>query len=148
MLTQVSKCAPMESLLQALGFDQAESGGGQDQTSFRIEFDQQFAVELEPLTPKLCRVSARICSLGKSQTVQNSQILKAFNLYEEVLSEASGAMTLSISQYDNCLRLLYEFGNSADTHQKGHAEYLVEMLEEFASNAYAFKKTYFSLDNT
>ena len=137
----------MESLLKALGFGQAELDSSRQQTSFRIEFDNQFAVELEPLNPTLCRISARICSLGKSQEVQNSQILKAFKLYEEVLSNSNSATTLSISNYDICLRLLYEFQEGEQSNQNGHPEYLVGMLEEFASDAYAFKKTYFSLES-
>lgn len=140
------KCAPLESMLQALGTSLSDMQEDENQTSFRIEFENQFAIELQPLTNDLCRMSARLCALGKSQEVQNSQILKAFKLFEEVIDPNLSRLTLSISQYDNCLRLMCEFRNNTKVSEAQNTEELLNYLEFFASDAYAFKKTYFSIE--
>lgn len=137
-------CPPLTDLLAGLGLsvsDLEESALG---NAYRIEFEDNFTVELEPLSEYAFKASTRICLLGKSLEVQNKQIEKAMTLMEEVMALGTPFETLAISQEDNCLRLLVElFQAPTATDPKKAQERLAKEFEEFASNAYAFRKTYF-----
>lgn len=132
------------ALLKNLGIDvkdlEPSAAGG----AFRIEFEGNFILEVEPLNEQSFRASTRICVLGKSLTVQASQIEKALDLQAEVMPLTNTLETLSISPADNCLRLLTDIkkGNGNKLTDREIDE-MLSQFEEFANNAYAFRKTYF-----
>lgn len=140
-------CPPLTALLAGLGLslsDLEESAMG---NAYRIEFEDNFTIELEPLNEIAFKASTRICLLGKSLEVQNKQIEKAMHLMEEVMVLGTPFESLAISQEDNCLRLLVELVQECKPAEPEMAkERLAKEFEDFASNAYAFRKTYFHYD--
>ena len=110
--------------------------------TFRVEFENQFAIELEALTQHLCRISARLCQLGKSQIVQNSQIERALGLFSEIFGLDQLTLSLAVSRNDNCLRLICELNDTDASSKAPNGDALFNSFEEFSYNAFAFKQTF------
>lgn len=144
MQTAALTCPPLEKILHNLGMSLADlqQNTSESSNTFRVEFENQFAVELEILTHDLCRVSARLCRLGKSQIVQNSQIEKALALFSEIFGLDQLELSLAVSKNDNCLRIICELNEDGLPANTQIAEALFNAFEEFAYNAFAFKQTF------
>ncbi|MDH4396483.1 MAG: hypothetical protein QE278_12445 [Limnobacter sp.] len=131
----------LDGILDYLGITEDQLGPSVGQEGFRIEFEDNYCVELATLTQEHCRFSARICLLARSLEVQERQIHKALDLYAELHNGFPIAMSLSISHFDNCLRM---------TTEVAPGEYLIEnkpgkledYFENFVNYSHAFKKTY------
>ncbi|MCQ8895828.1 hypothetical protein NQT62_05170 [Limnobacter humi] len=135
-------------ILEQLGMGGGELVGVQTNQSFRIEFENQFCVELYPLSNNICRISARLSRLAKSLETQNRQIEKALDLQRDLIHRTPHASALAISNHDNCLRsvLDLQWPTTARLQMIGHfqdsSEDLMQRFQEFVHFAYAFKLTF------
>ncbi|HEX5486568.1 MAG TPA: hypothetical protein VFX23_11290 [Limnobacter sp.] len=128
---------PLQCILESLGLEaDKQTLLNAKKEAFRITFEHNFALELLEQIDNSCRASARICLLGKSLNVQESQISKAMRLFSEVITEAPSAASLAVSSHDNCLRLVKEF------HAYDNDENPIEEFEDFLNFGFVFKKTY------
>lgn len=115
---------------------------------FRIEFENQFFVELHPLSNSLCRVSARISRLAKSLETQNRQIEKALSLQKDLGDRTPRNAALAISGHDNCLRSVLDLEparatNGTESDEQRTAK-LMQQFQTFVHYAYALKTTFVS----
>jgi hypothetical protein len=116
-----------------LGTDDVESAAESD--AYRIDFEEQFTVEIQRSFTQDCRISARIFNLGKSLQVQELQLKRAMQLFSELIDDLPECISLGISDHDNCLRICIEI---ADT----DAEQLMKQFYGFVHVAFAYKQTY------
>jgi hypothetical protein len=132
-----------EGILNYLGISEDQLGPSVGQEGFRIEFEDNYCVELSTLPKEHCRFSARICLLARSLEVQERQIHKALDLFAELHHGFPIAMSLTISSFDNCLRMTTEFapGEYQIENKQGKLE---DYFENFVNYSHAFKKTYLS----
>jgi hypothetical protein len=131
----------LDGILNYLGITDDQLGPSVGQEGFRIEFEDNYCVELATLQHEHCRFSARICLLARSLEVQERQIHKALDLYSELHNGFPIAMSLSISNFDNCLRMTTEVapGQYLIENKSGKLE---DYFENFVNYSHAFKKTY------
>lgn len=128
---------PIQAILEYLDLDaDDEALLNAKKDAYRITFEHHFAIELLELSDNACRVSARICLLGKSLSGQENQIIKALRLYQEVQSEAPLGTSLAVSDHDSCLRLVNEVDLSEQT------GYYKTQFENFLNFSFVFKKTF------
>jgi len=134
---------PLESTIQtvyqildSLGLNTSNVEKAAESDAFRIEFEQNFTVEIQQLTECTCRVSARIFSLGKSLQVQDTQLGQAMHIFAELQQDIPQGISLSISDHDNCVRICLEIANNT-------LETVMGQFNDFAQIAFAYKHTYF-----
>lgn len=129
--------SPIQTILECLELDAGDEALlNAKKDAYRITFEHNFAIELLELSDNACRVSARVCLLGKSLSGQENQITKALQLYQEVQSEAPRGTSLAVSDHDSCLRLVNEVGLSDQT------GYYKAQFENFLNFSFVFKKTF------
>ncbi|HEX4842125.1 MAG TPA: hypothetical protein VFV57_00520 [Limnobacter sp.] len=131
----------MNDVLQALGLSTDMLEPAAETSGYRIEFERQFTVELHGDPHEACRLSTRLCVLGKSLQVQESQLRKAMQIYSEIAGDVPEDCSLAISEYDNCLRVVRDLvhlraDKPTDT-----------VFHEFVNFAFAFKQTYLQMRN-
>lgn len=131
----------LDEILDYLGITEDQLGPCVGQDGFRIEFEDNYCLELATLSEDYCRFSARICLLAKSLEIQERQIQKALDLYAELHNGFPIVMSLAVSHFDNCLRITTEVkaGEYWIESKKGK---LVDYFENFVNYSHAFKKTY------
>jgi hypothetical protein len=113
--------------------DQLEPCAEQD--GIRIEFEQNFVLELQEPNRHSCRVSSRVCQLGKSLEIQEKQVRRALEIFSEVKKEAPSGSSLAISKHDNCLRTAF------DILEENHPD-CVKSFNCFIEFAFAYRYTY------
>ncbi|HEX4917178.1 MAG TPA: hypothetical protein VFV43_04710 [Limnobacter sp.] len=131
----------MTDVLQALGLSADMLEPAAETSGYRIEFERQFTVELHGGRDEACRLSTRLCVLGKSLQVQESQLRKAMQIYSDIAEDVPEACSLAISEYDNCLRVV------RDLIQPPADRPTDTVFHEFVNFAFAFKQTYLQLRN-
>ncbi|HEX4879610.1 MAG TPA: hypothetical protein VFV39_07185 [Limnobacter sp.] len=132
----------LEDVLRALGLTADMLEPAAETSGYRIEFEQQFAIELHGNKQEPCRLSTRLCVLGKSLQVQESQLKKAMQIYSDIQEDIPAACSLAISDHDNCLRVVRDLVYSVPEHTTEVA------FNEFVNFAFAFKQTYLQLRNS
>lgn len=133
---QESNIQAIDKILDSLGLETSNIEKAAQVNAYRIDFEQNFTVELQQLPESTCRVSARIFSLGKSLQVQDNQLLQAMQIFTELEEDIPQGISLTISDHDNCLRLCAEIVNN--TH-----EFIMMQFNDFVQIAFAYKHTYF-----
>lgn len=126
----------LEKILHALGLKTDQMEPAAETEGYRIQFEQNFTIEIQEISTQNCRVSARIFSLGKSLQVQDNQIKMALNLFSELRENIPNGISAAISDHDNCLRLCAEIVNDQTEALLGH-------FQTFTHIAFAYKQTYF-----
>lgn len=139
MLTQI-KYGALDKILDSLGMSTNDAEPCAESEGYRIDFEQNFTVELQRLNSEDCRISARIFSMGKSLQVQDEQIRKAMEIMSELVSDTPRGTSLAISGHDNCLRMCIELEGSDD-------DRLIRDFHGFIHFAFAYKQTYFKHKN-
>ncbi|WP_370261686.1 hypothetical protein [Limnobacter sp.] len=124
-------------LLRALGLQSDVLEPTAETEGYRIEFEQQFTVELHGQANCPARMSTRLCMLGKSLQVQDSQLQKAMLIYTDILDEVPRGCSLAVSEHDNCLRVVCDLLSIPQA--PGALE---QVFHEFVNFAFAFKQTY------
>jgi hypothetical protein len=123
-------------ILESLGMNSSDIEQCSESDGYRIEFEQNFTIELQHLNENECRVSARIFNLGKSLQVQELQLHKAISIFSELLDDLPAGISMAISDHDNCLRICVEiFSKKTDE--------IMTQFHEFVHTAFAYKQTYF-----
>ncbi|HEX5486718.1 MAG TPA: hypothetical protein VFX23_12065 [Limnobacter sp.] len=129
--------SPLRAILEFLELDADDKALlNANQDAYRITFEHHFVIELVELPDQACRVSARICLMGKSLSAQENQLLKAMQLYCEVQTEAPEGSSLSVSDHDGCLRHVIEIDPSET------AERCTGQFQNFLNFSFVFKKTF------
>lgn len=123
-------------ILDSLGFNTSNVEKAAESDAFRIDFEQNFTVELQQQSESTCRVSARIFSLGKSLQVQDTQLGQAMLIFTELQQDVPQGISLCISDHDNCVRICLEIANNTN-------ESMMAQFNEFVHIAFAYKHTYF-----
>lgn len=131
----------LDAILNYLGITEDQLGPCVGQDGFRIEFEDNYCLELAILPQEYCRMSARICLLARSLEVQERQIQKALDLYAELHNGFPVAMSLAVSNFDNCLRLTTEI-KAGEYWIENKVGKLEDYFENFVNYSHAFKKTY------
>ena len=139
MIVLTSKNA-FQKITESLGLNQDELEPCAEKEGYRITFEKNFTVELMTQPNTACRVSARVCHLGKSLQVQEQQLQKALDLFTEILKDVPAGVSLAVSDYDNCLRTVCEIKTQAQASSKKEAI----AFEEFLNFSYAFKIAFIS----
>lgn len=129
---------PMQCILHSLGLAEDALERRDEAEGFRIEFERNFAIEIEPID-SVCRLSARISSLGKSLQAQETQIIKGLQMTDSLHEEMPTGVSLAVSDYDACLRLCIELVEHADAAQT------MASFHQFVNFAFAFKQTYLQM---
>ncbi|HEY1058839.1 MAG TPA: hypothetical protein VGE55_08925 [Limnobacter sp.] len=133
-------------ILAQLGLKCPQSSVAEATQGFRIEFDNQFFVELHAISPDICRVSSRISRLAKSLETQNRQIEKALSLQQDLGERTPRNVALAISGHDNCLRSVLDLEGGAcfadGQVQEEITENLMRQFQAFVHYAYALKSTF------
>jgi len=122
-------------ILDSLGLGTHDVESAAESDAYRIDFEEQFTVEIQRGFIQDCRISARVFNLGKSLQVQEQQLKRAIQLFSELIDDLPECISLSISDHDNCLRICIEV---ADT----EAEQLMRQFHGFVHVAFAYKQTY------
>ena len=125
----------LSKILDALGLGKCDVERAAGSDAFRIDFEEQFTVEIQQVSRQNCRISARIFNLGKSLQVQEQQLKRAMQLFSELIDDLPESTSLSISDHDNCLRICIEINDT-------HVEQLVNQFHGFVHVAFAYKQTY------
>lgn len=133
---QESTTEAIDQILDSLGLKTSNLEKAAELDAYRIDFEQNFTVELQQLPESACRVSARIFCLGKSLQVQDNQLVQAMQIFTELQEDIPQGISLTISDHDNCLRLCVEIVNN--TH-----EFIMSQFNDFVQIAFAYKHTYF-----
>lgn len=131
-----SKSEAIDQILDSLGLTTSNTEKAAESDAYRIDFEQNFTVELQHLHLSTCRVSARIFSLGKSLQVQDNQLIQAMQIFTEVQQDIPQGISLTVSDHDNCLRLCLEITDK--TH-----DLIMAQFNDFVQVAFAYKHTYF-----
>ena len=126
----------IHQILDSLGLNTGNIERAAESEAFRIDFEQNFTVEIQQLTESTCRVSTRLFSLGKSLQVQDTQLGQAMYIFTELQQDIPQGFSLGISNHDNCVRLCLELANST-------RELIMGKFNEFVQIAFAYKQTYF-----
>ncbi len=122
-------------ILDALGLGTLDVESAAESDAYRIDFEEQFTVEIQRGLTQDCRISARVFNLGKSLEVQEQQLKRAIQLFSELIDDLPECISLGISDHDNCLRICVEI---ADT----NADQLMKQFHGFVHVAFAYKQTY------
>jgi hypothetical protein len=122
-------------ILDALGLGTLDVESAAESDAYRIDFEEQFTVEIQRGLTQDCRISARVFNLGKSLQVQEQQLKRAIQLFSELIDDLPECISLGISDHDNCLRICVEI---ADT----NADQLMKQFHGFVHVAFAYKQTY------
>lgn len=122
-------------ILEALGLGTHDVESAAESDAYRIDFEEQFTVEIQRGLTQDCRISARVFNLGKSLQVQEQQLKRAIQLFSELIDDLPECISLGISDHDNCLRICVEI---ADT----NADQLMKQFHGFVHVAFAYKQTY------
>lgn len=122
-------------ILDALGLGTHDVESAAESDAYRIDFEEQFTVEIQRGLTQDCRISARVFNLGKSLQVQEQQLKRAIQLFSELIDDLPECISLAISDHDNCLRICIEV---ADT----ESEHLMSQFHGFVHVAFAYKQTY------
>lgn len=130
----------LNKILESLGMRTHDIEQCAETDGYRIDFEQNFTVELQQIPESGCRVSARIFSLGKSLQVQDDQLRKAMSIFSEVSSDLPEGVSLAVSDHDNCLRICIEITTN-------NANLIVSQFNSFVQIAFAYKQTYFKHKN-
>lgn len=125
----------LEKILESLGLGTHNVESAAESDAYRIDFEEQFTVEIQRGFTQNCRISARVFNLGKSLQVQEQQLKRAMQLFSELIDDLPECTSLSISDHDNCLRICIEV---ADT----EVEQLMKQFHGFVHVAFAYKQTY------
>lgn len=131
-----SHCDVLNKILESLGMCAHDTEPCAETDGYRIDFEQNFTVELQRIPESGCRVSARIFSLGKSLQVQDDQLRRAMSIFSEVSSDLPEGMSMAISDHDNCLRICIEITNN-------NVNLTMAEFNAFVQMAFAYKQTYF-----
>ena len=132
--------SPFEKILDSLGIViQQLEPAAESEASYRIAFEKNFTVEISELSTSICRVSARICQLGKSLQVQEQQLSKAIEVFSALIEEAPNGLSLAVSDHDNCLRTIFEITRTRQKTQQEESS----LFETFVNFSFAYKQTYF-----
>ena len=136
----------LQLILQHLGLDTADAADSATDLGIRLEFEDNFAVEVNVPHPGVCRLSTRICLLARNLETQDRQLVKALGLHTDLLEDLPASVSLCASEYDNCLRLCLDL-NQEQWHATIHSANnpIGEAFEAFANVCLAFKKTYLNL---
>lgn len=126
----------IDQILDSLGLKTSNLEKAAESDAYRIDFEQNFTVELQQLPDASCRVSARIFSLGKSLQVQDNQLVQAMQVFTELQQEIPQGISLAISDHDNCLRLCLEIVSNTQ-------DFIMAQFNDFVQIAFAYKHTYF-----
>jgi hypothetical protein len=143
IITTTTKSA-FQKITESLGLSKDELEPCAEKEGYRITFEKNFTVELMTQANINCRSSARICLLGKSLQVQEQQLQKALELFTEVRKEAPRGLSLTVSDYDNCLRIVTEIKAEKDPQSAKEGE----DFEAFLNFAFAFKHTFITTSST
>lgn len=137
-MTDLSKSHPgaLHKILESLGMCAHDAEQCAETDGYRIDFEQNFTVELQHMPESGCRVSARIFSLGKSLQVQDEQLRRAMSIFSEVSSDLPEGMSMAISDHDNCLRICIEITTDNVT-------LMMSQFNTFVQMGFAYKQTYF-----
>lgn len=133
--TTVPLGGALGKILDALGLGTHEVESAAESDAYRIDFEEQFTVEIQRGFSQNCRISARIFNLGKSLQVQEQQLKRAMELFSELIDDLPECISLSISDHDNCLRICIEVADM-------EAEQLMTQFHGFVHVAFAYKQTY------
>lgn len=126
----------IDQILVSLGLNTSSIEKAAESNAYRIDFEQNFTVELQHLHQSICRVSARISNLGKSLQVQDNQLAQAMRIFTELQQDIPQGISLTISDHDNCLRLCLEIRNDS-------LDFVLTQFNDFVQVAFAYKHTYF-----
>lgn len=134
--------SPLTQILNNLGLKPEDLEPCAGSSGVRIQFENNFTVELDQQSNGHCRISARLSRLASSLHTQDIQVIKALEIYAEVMDKAPSHSSLAISLHDNCLRQVIDL---TPTRQKTREDTLRD-FDHFVQFAYAFKRTYLALN--
>lgn len=126
----------LNTILESLGMSAHDTEPCAESDGYRIDFEQNFTIELQHIPESSCRVSARIFSLGKSLQVQDDQLRRAMSIFSEISSDLPEGMSMAISDHDNCLRICIEISTN-------NTSLTMSEFNTFVQMAFAYKQTYF-----
>lgn len=122
-------------ILHSLGL---ETSNPNHHDGVRVEFEKNFAIEIQNQDSGQCRISARVCKLGHSLHVQERQLQKALGLFTELQDSAPEETSLAISNHDNCLRSVIDIPSAASN----QPENTLDWLNRFINFSFAYKQTF------
>lgn len=139
-----TNCRPAQVIiLDLLNIQESDLEPCAGQNGLRIAFEDNFCVELTELDAYTARLSTRLCLLAKNLETQNRQTEKALGMLSELQNELDLPLSLGISRFDNCLRLVYELPVANATSEHVSYDQLVALqFEQFVNLGLAFRKTY------
>lgn len=141
--TQLIVESPTKLILDLLGLEPNQLEPAAEQTgAYRIQFEKQFAVEIQDRASNTCRLSNRVCRLSHNQETQAQQLSKALIIFSMVSNECPPGFALAISKHDNCLRSILEIKPQNDSEQN-----LREAFDQFVEFAYAYRETFITHRN-
>ena len=134
----------LELILTSLGLTADGLENPAQEGGVRIEFEQNFAVEMQENVHGNGRISSRVCKLGNSLVIQEQQLNKALNILGELQDKIPPHVSLAISTHDNCLRSVLEMPCQAFLNQQ---EFMLGRFHEFVNFSFAYKQTYITFHN-
>jgi hypothetical protein len=138
-MNQTINTPSLEMILDSLGLNASSLENANEEGGIRIEFEQNFAIELQENHYGNCRISARVCKLGQSLIVQEQQLEKAMNILGALQDRVPNQVSLAVSTHDNCLRNVLEIPKDTTEKQKDE---LLNQFNEFLNFSFAYKQTY------
>ena len=142
-MTDLLKTRPdvLNKILESLGMSTDDIEQCAENDGYRIDFEQNFTIELQRLKGTDCRISARIFGLGKSLQVQDEQLRKAMTVFSELAEDMPPTVSMAISDHDNCLRICIEISDSDEI------DPVMSEFNSFVQVAFAYKQTYLKHKN-
>jgi hypothetical protein len=131
-----TRSTTLSLILDGLGYGEENPDNTGPAETYRLDFEQNFTLELQNMEDSSCRISARIFGLGKSLQVQEKQIQTALHVFSEVIEDLPPNVSPAIANQDNSLRLCMEISST-------HPEEVMGQFHEFVSLAFAYQQTCF-----
>lgn len=138
-MTQTTSTSSLDAILESLGLEASDLENPAEEGGVRIEFEQNFAIELQDNHHGHCRISARVCKLGQSLVVQEQQLEKALSILSALQDKIPHHVSLAVSTHDNCLRNVLEIPKETTEEQKDD---LLNQFNDFLNYSFAYKQTY------
>lgn len=126
----------LNQILESFGMTLDEVEPAAEMDAYRLDFEQNFTIELQHMHAADCRASARIFNLGKSLQVQDEQLRMAMGIFSELLDDLPKGTSMAVSSHDNCLRICIEI-------QADKTDHVMSQFNQFIHVAFAYKQTYF-----
>lgn len=142
-MDQTTTTPSLEVILESLGLEIDTLESPSEEGGIRIEFEQNFAIEMQDDVHGQCRISARVCKLGQSLLVQEQQLQKAMNILGVLQDKIPKRVSLTVSTHDNCLRNVLEIPRHTPDEQK---DGVLHQFNDFLNFSFAYKQTYIAFN--